>query len=395
MNTTPFLQQVARYYATNVALNELCDYAFVLPNRRSAQQLDTCFRQELHADVLTPAFITINDLVDRIVRGNDNGLVTASTIETLFVLYEAYTQVMGDDALEGGFDKFAHWGDILVNDFNDVDMNLVDAGQLFSNLRDLKEIKTDYIDEELKSAIGSILSIHLRDKGAGRDNMWTREIKPGSVKKQFFTLWDKLYDIYETYGEKLQEYGLTTQGKLYRLAAQVVKDVDASHLGYEHIVMVGHDVLTVSEIAIFTAFGKKGVAQFWWDNASPALLNEANPAQSIMRELSSKFPSPVPIDKIESWPQVTVEHVPSVVGMAKCAFENIEDVRNDIAIVLPDETLLEPLLNSLPDALIDDYVANNPGVTSSDVVNITMGYSLRRSNIASLMRLVIIANTHA
>ena len=93
-----------------------------------------------------PNVTTISDFVD------DNSDYTLATpTELIFNLYLAYCEVTKNKDYE--FDKFIHWGNILVTDFNDVDQYMVDAKQLFSNISDWKEISTDYLPDELKAEL--------------------------------------------------------------------------------------------------------------------------------------------------------------------------------------------------------------------------------------------------
>ena len=85
-----------------------------------------------------------------------------------------------------------------------------------------------------------------------------------------------------------------------------------------------------------------------------------------------------------SWPQIETVAVPSNFGQAKYAFhivyglvdDKLTDPGNAIntAIVLPDENLFTPLVNSI----------------SSKVksVNVTLGYPLRNADVVSLMHTV-------
>lgn len=387
MRTPPFLQQVASHYASDdKACQHLADYAFVLPNRRSAQQMERYFKAQLNANTLMPRLMSMNDLVDHIMR--ESNPIIASPIETLFIAYMAYRDVMQDRA--GTFDGFAHWGQLIVKDFNDVDMNLVDAHSLFTNLSDLKDIQANYLDnDDLKETIRAIFGIRLPGNDSAQSPMWKNQPDDDGVKSRYLSLWNCMSDIYTRYGELLAHNGLTTQGKLYRNAIDVLKNTAGDDMGFERIVMVGHDMLTVSELSIFKILKNKGIAHYWWDDASPALNNESNPATRIMGELTRAFKAPQPIEPINAFPQVTVNYVPGKMGMAKCAFEGIKSVNNTTAIVLPDELLLEPLLNSLPCELLNSY--DNP----SQALNITMGYSLRRSNISTLIHLVTTAHRHA
>lgn len=375
-----FLKQVAKHYSQPQNCKcPLRDMAFVFPNRRSAQQFDRDLINSLDESTFMPRIMTINDFVDHINRDNDN--ITASPVETMFIAYQAYKTVMGDQASD--FNKFAYWGQIIVNDFNDVDMNLVDANSIYGNIADLRNISANYIeDEELRATISSILNINVH---GGEGKMWKKSsnCKDGSIQDQYFTIWDKFAQIYEEFGKQLDLHGLTTQGKLYRNAVKLLEG--GIDLQLDHVVMVGHDMLSMSELRIFTILNKRGIADYWWDTASPALENESNPAR-LVTSFARTFKQPVALDPIEQWPVIEVHNVPSVLGQAKCLFEGISSVSHDTGIVLPDETLLEPLLNS---------IKSFPGYEPQAAVNITMAYQLRKSNIVSLMHLIAIAHTHA
>ena len=384
MNCTPFLQQVANYYAGS---NELDTTAFVFPNRRSSQQFEHYLVAALNRPVILPRLMSMNDFIDRYT--SNAGLVSASPIEALFILYQATCKVMGDNA--GEFDKFAFWAQLIVNDFNDIDMNLVDASDLYRNIDQLRALATDYLNDNIKDAIRHIFDINLKD---GEDKFWKQDAAPiplesyGEVQRSYVTLWNSLADIYAEYGRLLQEHKLTTPGKLYRLAVQNIEDMRVEDLGYTRIVFVGHDILSRSEERIFNSLKKKGIAHFWWDNASPAFRDSGNPAARLFKAVVDKFPSPECIEPVNTFPRIVVQNIPSAVGMAKCAFEGVSRISPATGIVLPNEVMLEPLLNSLPDDL---FASNNP----SKCINITMSYQLKHSNIVSLMHLVSVAHKHA
>ncbi|MCF0181917.1 MAG: PD-(D/E)XK nuclease family protein [Muribaculaceae bacterium] len=385
MRKTPFLAQVAKHYAD---CEQLADMAFVLPNRRSSQQLERYLKALLKRTTLMPRMMKMDDLVDHIVRDSK---VIASPIEALFLAYQSYKEKLGDSA--GEFDKFAFWGQLIVNDFNDIDMCMVDAKQLYINLRDLKDIKANYIDEDVQEAIKRILSIHI-DKQHGSEEMWRNGAsavageQEKEIQKKYLTLWDKLAEIYEDFEQRLSGNNLTTQGKRYRQAVEELRNTSAEELGFSRIVLVGHSMLTKSEHALFKALNDKGISDFWWDNAFTAASSVNNPGYTAINALAQEFKSPVEIEQITEFPAVTLQSIPSSIGMAKCAFEGIEEVSSTTSIILPDETLLEPILNSLPAQLF-----GTEGIDKK--INITMGYSLRRSNIATLMRLVTVAHKHA
>ena len=55
----------------------------------------------------------------------------------LFELYKVYSKLKKPAE---SFDEFYYWGDMLLDDFDDVDKYLVDASVLFRNVLDIKNI---------------------------------------------------------------------------------------------------------------------------------------------------------------------------------------------------------------------------------------------------------------
>lgn len=376
---TPFLEQVARHYAP---LGEsLTDYCFVFPNRRSGQFFGKHLQDLAPQLTLMPQVTTITDFVT-----DFTGEVAASPIETLITLYEAYCQLAGNEDYE--LDKFIYWGNILANDFNDVDLYMVDAQQLLTNTGQLKEISTDYMDDDLKAIVASYLNVHF--DSLPDDQFWSHinhqpEKDGNEVQQKYLDLWKQLPELYDTYKRLLDEKGLSYEGRIMRNAAIKAGTIEADELGYRQVVFVGFNVLSTSEMVLFKNLKKLQVAQFCWDVASPALKELSNPGNLFMQANLKAFPQAFELESIDEFPQFQVVGIPSNVGQAKYAFHVVDrwiehgDIDNpenaiDTAIVLPDENLFTPLLNSV-----------SPRIGQ---LNVTMGYSLRSSDIMSLMHIV-------
>jgi len=62
-------------------------------------------------------------------------------LEALFKLYSLYIEISGS---KESFDEFVFWGDIILGDFDDVDKYLIDSKKLFANIKDIKDIESDY-----------------------------------------------------------------------------------------------------------------------------------------------------------------------------------------------------------------------------------------------------------
>ncbi|MDO4510467.1 MAG: PD-(D/E)XK nuclease family protein [Bacteroidales bacterium] len=371
----PFLKQIAQHYR-NLG-KDVENYCFVFPNRRSGQFFLKHY-EEAAADLcLAPHVTTISDFV---TENSSNSLATP--IELIFNLYKAYCQVSGNDSYN--FDQFIHWGNILVADFNDVDQYLVDAKQLFTNIKDWKEISADYLDEKLKEELTRYFNIDFGPSDP--DKLWRTpngEVQ-AEVQDKYKRLWEIMYSLYTKYNELLEEKQLSYPGKMLREYADAVKDMAVEDFAYEKYVFVGFNLLTTSEMMIFDALKNKNIAIFHWDDASPALANEANKGHKHLAFLSNRYKAPFDLQEITKFPQnINVVGLPSNVAQTKYAFTLVNTLKKegeikaqnkglDTAIVLPDENLFTNITNSVP--------------ADIDNINATLGIPLRNSDLASLMR---------
>ena len=129
----PFLQRVAAhiYERHKDNVERLC---IVLPNRRGALFLKKYLAATFNKAIWLPDIISIEDLVERI-----SGLKTLEEIDLVCHLYESYKTCYGAKA--ESFDGFARWGQLMLQDFNEIDRSLADPAQLYDNLREIKVIE--------------------------------------------------------------------------------------------------------------------------------------------------------------------------------------------------------------------------------------------------------------
>ena len=116
------------------------------PNRRSCLFFQKYLKEEADEAKILPGITTISEFVVDTTQ-----MIECGRIELLLDLYEEYVKLAGENS--ESFDDFSYWGDVILNDFNDVDLYMVNSKELFRNLRELKEIGTDYLDEDQKKVI--------------------------------------------------------------------------------------------------------------------------------------------------------------------------------------------------------------------------------------------------
>ena len=386
-----FLGSVADYFMSGVKGRPAPSTVnFVVPNKRSALFLKKYVRERSREISLMPRFMTM-----RTFLGIYSDYPAAQPRELLFVLYDAYRRVMSRKGRTDGvrqFDSFIFWGDMMLNDFDDVDKALVDADSIFRNLKNVKEIQADYLNEEQKDVIRRVwgesrLTAHIEEFWLHLGN--GEECRLG---EKFVYLWEILSDIYHEYKRILKESYRASEGTLYRLAVDNVRNYEAyDFTGDTQYAFVGFNDLSAAETLIFERLKRKGVASFFWDTAPLSLFPDDKGRRPLtlqrLADLSRHFRMPedytVPVR--DERPEISVTSVPSNVAQAKCIAGMLEDwtakgyldPNNAIntAVILPDQSLLLPTLLSIPEDI--------------KALNISMGLAYRTTTFASLLHSII------
>lgn len=377
----PFLYQVAKVYIENESDN-LFDYVFVFPNKRSGVFFAEYMSQLVHSSQIMPKISTISEFI------NDyTNWVDASRLELIFILYNEYKNILVKRKSEShivDYDKFQFWAEMILNDFNDTDKYLVDAKQLFSNVKKLKEISSNYLTEEQievikqfwgESHTPEVVNSFWKHIQHGEDNV---------LSSQFVKMWEILDELYTSFRQKLLEKGLCYQGMAYREVAENAKVKFRENLLAERYIFVGFNVMSTSEIKIFEQLKALNRADYYWDLNSPAYEFKENKAIKFVGKYVEQFKSKYALDeeKFKEFPSINVIGVPSNIGQIKEVSailsqlnKNEEISEVNTAIVFPDESLFIPMLHSLPKEIKS--------------VNVTMGYPLRHTPVASLISNIV------
>lgn len=388
MTRDPFLKRVAAAYVLNEAehLSRMC---FVFPNKRSAAFFGNYLQGMLKPPALLPAAMTISDLVSELAP-----CAEASRFDLLFTLYTEYRKLSGAEVVE--FDRFIFWGDMLIRDFDDVDRYLVDPEKLFVNVSRFREIRSNYLTPRQLEIIGRYWD-GVEDYTEGVDRFWQHiNDKHSPTKERFVRLWEILLPLYKAYNSSLRERSMASPGHIYRMAVEELDAHGGQKLGFDRIVFVGFNVLSASELEIFRLIDNEGTADFYWDIIDSAFTGSGNVTNKAMRFVTRnarRFPSRYDIhsDLPPTVPEVSIVGVPSRIGQAKAVAKVLDEMAADrftdpkaainTAVVLPDESLFLPLVGSVPD--------------NFSPVNVTMGYPMRRTPVATFLKAVVSMHVRA
>jgi hypothetical protein len=401
----PFLKQVARHYFRVGDISKSC---FIFPNRRSQVFFFKYLSDEVRGGiklsdgtvskkpVTAPESLTINDFFFKVCGAN-----VTDRVKLLLDLYDCYKIL---NPKHESLDDFIFWGDVILADFDDTDKYLADPRLLFTNISDYRAIRDSYsyLSDKQRNAITKFISHFKSDEGLYLDPT----NKNPNVKEKFLSIWEILYPLYVSYKEKLRSENEAYEGMVYRELADILDEGSVSGILEKtfgevgKFVFVGLNALNRCEKKVMGKMKDAGLAEFCWDYSSDLIRDRSNRSSFFMEENIKEFPQSFVLDDDSSnIPEIKVISVPSSVGQVKLVPEILKEISSkylngdmsgvgrldessgaDCAIVLPDETLLMPLLNTIP-----------PDITS---VNVTMGYPMSGSSIYSLMSAIASLQIH-
>ncbi|MBQ5887799.1 MAG: exodeoxyribonuclease V subunit gamma, partial [Bacteroidaceae bacterium] len=372
---TPFLKLVADdvYKRFN---GHLEDVAIVFPNKRAGLFFDRYLLEcSNNAPLWSPRYMGVGELFQE-----NSDLAVGDPILLVSKLYKVYIDSMraGDTTVEieksaESLDSFYYWGEMLIKDFDDVDKHLANAKQLFANIKDLREIGTakDTLDEQQIKSIARFFE----------------NFKPesnGKIEGKFQKIWERLFTVYTNFKETLRRGGIAYEGMLYRDVIESDRDIV---LDYDKYIFVGFSALNEVETRMFDYINKQGKALFYWDYDNFYINDPTQEAGYFMRKNIAKFPGVFDkeiFNNLRTDKQVTVVETvndsSSVRYISTWLNKNLTENEIDTAIVLCDETMLEPTLHTIPKKVNEHTI---------EQMNVTMGFPITHTPVFGLVRLLV------
>ena len=127
------------------------------------------------------------------------------------------------------FEQFYAWGELLLKDFDEVDKYLVDADQLFTNVKDLREIEALFTEPE-------VIKLYVR---LFWSSIHQEQVQGTDIQDTFLKIWDILKDLYHRYAERLGQKGYAYDGQAYRLLANNLAEDPQHVLPFDKYLLVG------------------------------------------------------------------------------------------------------------------------------------------------------------
>ena len=341
---TSFLSSVIRDLKNQIP--DLSQYSFILPSKRAGSFLRMEISKQIDNPVFSPTVLSIEEFSEKVSH-----LTTLDNTTTLFEFYSVYRETTPADIVED-FETFSSWAQTLLHDFNEIDRYLIPAEKIFSYLSEIQDI-----------------------------NHWSASANKTDLVKNYLAFWKKLPEYYEILKTRLIERELGYQGLVYRTASENIGEFAKTH--GKNYIFLGFNALNTAEQYMIQKMLDHG-SNIYWDIDEVHFNDPHHDASLFIREYAQNWPyyqnnNINTISATYNTPKnIEITGIPKSIGQAKYVAEILSRMSSDqlgkTAVVLGDESLLLPVLNSLPE--------NVPAL------NITMGYPLKFSPFASLFEML-------
>ena len=356
------------------------DISVIFPNKRAS----LFFSEYLLAinggkPMWSPRYMTIGELFQQ-----NSTLTVGDSILLVSKLYKQYVRPMRADETQEEYEKsvesldsFYYWGEMLLRDFDDIDKHLADPKQLFANIKELREmgIAKETLTKEQADSIAQFFKNFKPEDESG-------------IKQNFLGVWERLYAIYTGFKESLRRESLAYEGMLYR---DVIEHKEEISLPHEKYVFVGFNALNDVETALFDFINRQKKALFYWDYDVHYTGNIYHEAGHFMRKNLEQFPNALGkqhFDNMSKKKEVTIVEASSESIEARYIStwlnESLTENEIETAVVLCDESMLEPVLHTIPPE------ANGKKLES---MNVTMGIPISHTPVFTLLKLIVDMHT--
>ncbi|MFN0256020.1 PD-(D/E)XK nuclease family protein [Pedobacter ureilyticus] len=363
---TPFLKEVAQDLVAKFG-DDLQYCAIVFNNNRPATYLRKYLADIIKKPFFSPSIYTVQQFFAGSVEAK-----TADFYLQFFTLLKVYNQLLVEEGLSPmKSSQFFPLAKIMLSDFAQIDNDLVDADRLYKEMEEVAEINLefDYLSKEQYEFLAQF---------------W-QSYSEGKHKKQqelFIKMWRRMPKLYHRFHKELKAQNYITNGQVYRHLA----NTDLASLDFiksfekGKIIFVGFNALTRAEAKVFTQLQEAEKALFYFDTDAYYVEDELQEAGLFLRknlkQLGLKNVFEDHHNTFSTEPHsVNVYKVQGQSAQAKILNQVIEineDAEEEIgttAVILADESLLMPALQTLDDQLD---------------LNVTMGFALVSSTVFGL-----------
>lgn len=265
----PFLQWVANQISENSTQNWI-QTAIILPSRRSCVVLQGYLAQKLSENgraFILPDILPIQEFWTQL-----SGYAIPDKDILLLELFEVYQPFWSEELT---IEDFMPWGRMMLSDFDEIDKYHVNATQLFTIIKDEKEIDAHFsIDDELRAIMSQFWNIVQSEK---------------TYEKSFIKTWEIMGAVYHKFKETLQEKAMAYEGMAYRNYFDRIKKNEKASISYQHIHIVGFNAFTVIDEKLIKAISDHSKVSMYWDVDSYFMNHPDHEAGHFLRLYKTLF----------------------------------------------------------------------------------------------------------
>jgi len=344
-----FIDEIVQYLNQNIPVSEFIESCIITPNQRAKRLIKKTIMEQNPNGGFFPEILSIDELVFK--------LVPCQKLDEVDLVFKLFPIVQEKITEETSFDEFLNYASTLLQDFNELDMNLVSGEKVFTYLSEAKAIQ-----------------------------QWNPDGRPLSDgQKEYLNFYNQLAGVYVAFREFLENESACYQGMAYRFLAEhteLIFDLK----DWKHLVLAGFNALTTSEEVIVKTLVQAQKAHLIWDadayyyndksmEAGLYLRKHNNWTSSVQKQLQHHFK--------EKKKEINITGSPGVLGQARLAAQILKENQaqdigflNQTVVIPSDENLLLALLNSMPAELLQ-------------CTNITMGFPLSYTSSYQLIDVLI------
>ena len=369
-----FLQKAARSIIETIDWKQLSRTTLVLPSHRAGLVLkDELLRlqQEQHAQAIwAPKVQTLTQLQDEL-----SPLYAEDELFSIVRLYKLYRKT-GTGSREADLmplDLFYGWGRQMLADFTNVDASMpaAEVPNFFENTIAAHELERWQLDEETEERLRSLMNGERSAISADKD----------SVRNQYEQLWQQLYVLYKGLREEMAAEQKGYAGMRQRAVIEHWEDEEIqAKIADRTYIFVGFNYLLPVERELMQLLRDAGQARFFWDYVPNFKTNEK--AFSFAKKNAEILGSETSDSSVARREKIPVTVIECVSREAQAQYvhrwlqENYTAKGQKVGVVICDETMLEPVIYTIPAVTL-------PGEKEPEPVNITKGFPLRNTAIYS------------
>ncbi len=341
MSQDSFISKLAKHIQSHYDLKKQ-ELTVVFPNKRAAFYLRNAFKTSCKQTIWLPQMISIEEAVTQW-----SGMTLADNIDLLFELIDIDAKLHVEQASD--LSAFGGKAAQMAKDFDEIDQYGINAEKVFQYVAD---------DTALK--------------------IWDVEGTNHTEKElEYLKFYKSLHGYYLQLRERLTQQNKGYYGMITRQLSELSEDELMARIGDRQIIFAGFNALTATEEHIIDSLIRNGKAEILFDYDQYYVHDPVDEAGTFARKYQTHHPDWLK-DGIANRLQTEEKtiHIISAGGnamQAKALQAKLQETHSkDPTVVLADENLLIPVLNSIPN--------------SYSGFKVSMGYPLSQTPVNQLIK---------